>query len=520
VTVLQNQINQIWTEMEAEKGDLVERSREYARWTIPSVMSTETDRRSELMKGSVEIGASVVNHLANRIIDVLFPVARPFFTVVLSDDVQLKLDTEMGNQGAGDFREAVHESMRKIENRAMTQMKLSTYRPMAIEVAKHLIITGNTLIKRKKNGSRIQYGIDRYGVRRTNEGVVHEVVLYDKKKLRAFSKHMKALITSVHPGLKDEDDLDLHTHYLWDQGRWLIRQEADGVMLDNQHRQSKKDFDLIVLVWTLPAGDHYGRGLVEDKAVTMHKLDVLGEAETELMAILADIKFLVKPNSVLATRLPELLDSERGSYHVGNEGDITVPQWGKQFDLSVISAAIDKSEARLKDAFLMSSVRDAERVTAEEIRMVANQLESSFGGLYSRLSVQWQQPEAELALEASNWRKLVKDVEMFDVIVTTGVESLSREGQTDNLRMAIGDMQMLDTVPDEIRAAFHPLRFAKFVSANRSVNVMDFLKTQDEMDADAQRQAQAEAAAVQGQANAAAQGKVQEHAGKSAIDNA
>tara|TARA_R110002020_G_scaffold86439_1_gene213469 strand:- start:232 stop:1809 length:1578 start_codon:yes stop_codon:yes gene_type:complete len=517
-----NELSDIWSEMVGEKGDLVERSESYARWTIPAIMlpdgRQESEAGYEADKGSVEIGAPVVNHLANRIVDVLFPVSRPFFTVRMTDDTQIALDQTVEEEQAGALREAVHTAMRKIENRAMNGMNLAAYRPMAIEVSKHLAVTGNSLIRVKKDNTRVQYGVNRYGVRRDATGKVIEVMLFDKKRLEAFDEKSQKLIKEVHFSMKPDDVLDLHTHYKLKDGKWLVRQEADGVSLQNDTKVSEKDFDLIVLVWSLAPGENYGRGLVEDMAVAFHKLDVLGEAEMEFLAILTDLKFLVRPGSVLSKGIADLNRSRRGSYHVGVEGDISVPDMGKRTDVQVLRSTIQDSEATVKEAFLMTSVRDAERVTAEEIRMVANQLESTFGGLYSRLSIQWQQPEAERALEASQWRKLVDDADMYEIVVTTGLESLSREGQIDNLRLAIGDMQMLEAVPEEIRAGFHPTRFAKFVAANRSVDVKDIMKTEAEIQAE-QEAAMAQAGRMEQQAaGAKAQGAVAEAAGKKAVE--
>lgn len=516
-----NIISDRWEKMEADKGDLVERSESYARWTIPSIMLPNDGRNEagyEADKGNVEIGAPVVNHLANRIVDVLFPVARPFFTVRMTDDTQIELAQTVEEDEMAKLRETVHTAMRKIENRAVNGMNLAQYRPMAIEVAKHLIVTGNALIRVMKDGTRVQYGVNRYCVRRNAKGKLIEVILYDRKRLADFSTGLQEKIKQHHPQLQPDDELDLHTRYLRKNGKWEVTQEAEGIDLDNSYKLAEKDFDLIILVWSLAPGEHYGRGLVEDMAVSFHKLDILGEAETEMLAILTDIKFLVRPGSMLSRAIASLTNSARGSYHVGNEGDITVPDLGRRADIQVIRNTIAETEAQVKDAFLMQQVRDAERVTAEEIRMVANQLESSFGGLYSRLSIQWQMPEAERALEVSRWREFVKDADMYEVKVTTGLESMSREGQIDNLRLAIGDMQMLEGVPEEIRGAFHPLRFAKFIAANRSVDVMDFLKTEQEIAADNEAAQQREVQMRQAEAGAKAQGEVAAAQGKAAIE--
>ena len=517
----QHRIAAIWAEMDTEKGDLIERSEAYARWTLPYIMlPTEEDAGYEPEKGNVEIGAPAVNHLANRIVDVLFPVSRPFFSVTMNPETELEIAKETDEAQLGEFKEELHAAIRKIEDLAVSKMNLSVYRPMAIEVAKHLIITGNALIRVMPQGQRVQYGIDRFGVRRNNKGEVYEVVLYDKKLLRSFDDKTKAEIKAQPPGLTHSDKVELMTHYCLKDGRWEITQEAEGLPIGSKEYQTPKDFDLIILTWTLAHNEHYGRGLVEDTAVTFHKLDVLGEAETEMLAIMCDIKFLVRPGSILSKNVEHLNTAPRGSYHVGNEGDVTIPDLGRRNDVQVLRSAILDSEALIQKSFLMFQTRDAERVTAEEVRAVANQLESAFGGLYSRLSVQWQQPEAEWAMRASNWEKQVEDASQFIVRVTTGLESMSREGQVDNLRLAIADMQMLEAVPEALQGAFHPLRFAKYVASNRGVAIMDFLKTPEEIQAEEQQAmvmaGRAEDMAQQSKAN----GAVQEYAGKAAVDKA
>jgi hypothetical protein len=57
-------------------------------------------------------------------------------------------------------------------------------------------------------------------------------------------------------------------------------------------------------------------------------------------------------------------------------------------------------ERRLSQAFLLTAntIRDAERVTAEEIRAVAQELEDSFGGTYTVLSAEAQAPYARRVL--------------------------------------------------------------------------------------------------------------------------
>lgn len=513
-------LSAIWSDMEREKGDLNTRCEAFARWTIPNICLPDrtTDQSNEEQdKGSVDDGARWVNHLANRVVDLLFPISRPFFTMAMTPETELKLSKEMDESATGEFMKQVTQATTRLEKIAMRGLDLTHYRPIAVQAAKHLIITGNAVIRRLKSGKRIEYGIKRHGVRRNIAGEEIEVMLYDNKRLSTFSLEEQELIKapSANSGLKDDDDAELLTHYLWDGRRWVITQEAAGQPVGGTAYQTPEDYDLICLTWDLASGSNYGTGLVEDSAVLFHKIDVTSEATMELIAILCDIKFLIRPASPLSGDAAYLANSSRGSYHLGNEGDITVPQVGKMADLQVMLGQIQSWEQKLSQIFLMSSVRNAERVTAEEIRMIAAELESSFGGLYSRLAVSWQEREAKYALRGVDIDEVIGELsDMFEVVVTTGIESLSREGQLDNLRLAIGDLQMLEAVPEEIRATIHPLRFSTYVFANRYVDINLFLKTPDELQGDQRAAQKANQQAMQDQAGA----NVAEHAGKQAVE--
>ena len=510
-------IGRIWTEMDQEKGDLIERSEAYARWTIPNLLRDDRDdttTNSEAAKGSVMLGAKWVNHLANRIVDVIFPVSRPFFTVAPTPQTQRALDQENGEERAAEIKEQIREATSKIEKEAVRSLRLVEYRPRAIEAAKHLVVTGNGLLKRMPSGKRIFYSIDRYGLRRDIEGNPIEAVLYDKKKFCTLSPDLQEKVRTAHPTVKETDKLELLSHYkLMADGRWMYRQEVDGVAVGKQVMIAAKDFDLLPLAWNLASGFHYGSGLVEDNSITFHKIDVTTEAITDMIAIAADIKFFVRPGSSLGLQLRELNLAPRGQYFAGNGEDITVPEINLRGDLDTIAQIVQKWESDLSTVFLMSSVRDAERVTAEEVRLVATELESSFGGLYSQLALSWQQKEAEYALSKMDVGGLGLG-DNFEVLVTTGLESLSREGQIDNLRLAISDLQMLEAVPEEIRGVINAERFAKMIFTNRGVALIDFLNTPEETAALQQQQLQQAGR----EAQIGAEANVAEHAGKAAID--
>ncbi len=512
----------MWEDLDREKGDLVNRSEAYARWTIPALIPLSGSETTEQTKGSVMLGARLVNHLANKITDVLFPVSRPFFTVALTPEALLELEKQQGEDNVALIQEAVRSSTSRLEKVAMRKLKLTEYRPVAIQATKHLIVTGNALLRRMPSGKRVLYDVRRFNVRRDIEGNEVEVMLMDKKMFNTFDLVTQAAIqqAQVMNNMKattNKDEVELLTYYKkLPSGRWEVSQEADGVNLNNTFQLSEKDYDLLLLTWNLASGEHYGRGLVEDCAATFHHIDVTTDASTDLMAIICDVKFLVKTASPLAMQIEELNRSKRGSYFPGNKDDITIPDMAKRGDLDIIMKAIEKWEHQLSQSFLLSSVRQAERVTAEEIRLVASELESAYGGLYSQLAQQWQQKEADYAISQIDFAKEVgNDIEIFEVLVTTGLESLSREGQIDNLRLAIGDLSMMQHVPEQLQGALNPQRFASFIFTNRSVNFKELMNTPEELAAIQQAELE-KAGRLEEQS---AQANVAEHAGKASVDN-
>ena len=509
----------LWETMELKKGDLVARSELYGLWTIPSItMNVKTTGNTEADKGHVVVGARLVNHLSNRISDTMFPHDRPFITLVLTPEAQLELEREAGNENAGKMEEIVRSSTARIEKVAMRKMNMTAYRPMAVMAIKHLIITGNAVIRRMEDGSRVVYGVRDFVIRRDLAGHMHECMVRDCKSFGNLDpKTQVALLATGKQRYQDTDEVILYSHYKLIGARWQFQQSIENVRLPGTRSYIPEDLPILALTWSLARGEDYGRGLVEDNAIAFHNLDVLTSALIDLMAAIADIKFLVRTGSTLDVRA--LNASRRGSYHQGNEGDITVPDIGKRGDISVMMQAIDKWERDLSQAFLLNSAstRDAERVTAVEIRMNARELESGFGGLYSMLALTWQQREGEYAIRQVDVAKQLGALaSLFEVIVVTGLESLSREGQLDNLRLAIEDLQMLDAVPEELRSTINPLLFASFVFTNRGVKLKSFLYNEAEMKANAEaRQAQEQALMDQ-----QAQANVAEAGGKAAVEQA
>jgi hypothetical protein len=102
---------------------------------------------------------------------------------------------------------------------------------------------------------------------------------------------------------------------------------------------------------------------------------------------------------------------------------------------------------RLAAAFLLNSSvqRAAERVTAEEVRFMAQELETALGGVYSILSQEFQLPLINLLLESltkqGKMPRMPKD--SVKPTVVTGIEALGRGQDLNKLATFLQYLQPL-----------------------------------------------------------------------------
>lgn len=398
----------------------------------------------------------------------------------------------------------------------MRALDYNKFRTEATMVAKSLIVTGNALMFHPDDGRVQSYNLRDYCVVRDLSGTVVEIMTRDKKAFNTFSKSVQeTLKASKHKSKYDKDgcDVTIYTRIvLNDDKKYEMTQSADDVPLESKATWIAEELPYIVLTWNLVRGEDYGRGLVEDYAGAFHALTVLNNSLIDMVGIAADIKFLVKPTSVLDVK--SLNDSAAGTYHTGDEGDITVPELNKISDMQFVEGAVNRFQQQIGQAFLLNSsvTRQAERVTAEEIRYVAQELELSHGGIYSRFAEEWQLRVAILMLRKADVKIGGENKQIYPQIIT-GLDSLSRAGDLDNLRMFVMDLQLLNEVPEDIRAVIDPAKFAQFIGVRRGVEYEKFVKTASQMQAEQQQIQAAQQQQMQQQVGA----EVAMEAGKQAV---
>lgn len=451
----------------------------YAKASLPHLLPDVTDSSGESMQtGWQSFGAKVTNHLSNKIIMTLFPPSLSFFKLDFSSNIR----KEMQNEGWDSSLLA--QELQGIESDAMTFMDKTTPRDLDIKTAKHLIVTGNYLhYFPSKDKKAVGIALDKYTVRRDAHGTLLELVICQKKALGAMPQEVQDSIRSdpKNSHLKPDDEVELYTGAIRrPDGMYKVSQEVLSRPVGTEYRMKEENLPFTILMWQHTDGEDYGRGLFEDYAGDFHVIQILSEAVAKGMVLMSDIKYLVKPGSY--TDIEHLTTSPTGEFVSGNLEDIGVLQLERYADFTPIVEVLRDYERRVGEAFMLSRAarRDAERVTAYEIRQDAADLETSLGGVYSHLSSIWQKPRAKrllrMSLDNSFSELTLSD---FDPEIITGTEALGRMNELDKIMQFTEMLQMTNAWPETMQRRVKWMQYAGKVAAEVGLDI-DWLMSEED----------------------------------------
>ncbi len=509
-------LQQRFNQLHLTKTSIMTRCVDYATWTLPGMFPRIGLTQNIEYQQSVEsLGARGVNHLSNKLVLTLFQPSTPFFRIRIAskEAILLQKMADSGDQQALTVLKNMDTVLAEAEQEAMSKLDYNRYRTEATTACKQLIITGNALLYHPEGTKeRVHvYSLRDYCVLRDLSGEPIEIITRDNKAFCTFHDDVKnQLRVSAKDKYEDDTDVTIYTRVrLEDDGKWHLQQAADIVNLDSEGVWTTEELPWIVLSWNLLRGENYGRGLVEDYAGAFHALQILTNAVIRSVAQAADLKIGVDPASVVD--VTELNKAQPGSYHTCKKDDIFPLVTTNSVDLQQAFQMIERLEKQITTAFLLNSAvqRDAERVTAEEIKYVAQELETAYGGIYSRFAEEWQLKEATLLLKRIHVN-LGKDI--YPQIIT-GLDSLSNAGEMNNMELFLHDLSMLAGIPPEMLQAIDPMAYAVFCAVRRGVEYKKILKTPQQMQQDQQQAQQQQAQQAQSQAGAS----VADAAGKQAI---
>jgi hypothetical protein len=471
----------LYNTFEGKRYQYVDRARTCSRLTLPYIMpESGFGAHSRLDTPFSSIGARGVNNLASKLLLALLPPNAPFF--------RLNIDT-FGLQAEGappEFISSIETQLQQVEEAVMDEVSRESYRTGLHEALKHLIITGNALIYLPDSGGMRVFHLDRYVVDRDPMGNILHIVTKETIAHTALSPEMQEAV-GLDGGMDDE--YDLYTAVCRHGNKWIVYQDINGVRIPGSEGSYKLDKNpYIALRFTRIDGESYGRGYVEEYLGDVQSLEGLTRAIVEGSSASAKVLFLVNPNGT--TRARTLAESPNGAIVQGNANDVQVLQVQKHNDLRVASETIEAIKERLGHAFLLTSgtVRNAERVTAEEIRMLSMELENALGGVYSLFSTELSLPMVNRIIDVMNRKrklpKLPKDV--VNPVIITGVEALGRGNDLQKLDMFL--QGVVQTLGPEVMAQYiNPEEYLKRRATSLGIKTVGLVKSQEQIQQETQQ---------------------------------
>lgn len=427
------------------------------------------------------VGAKCVVTLASKLMLALLPPQTTFFKLQVRDD---KLGTEL----PAEIRSELDLSFAKIERMVMDSIAASSDRVTVHQAIKHLVVGGNALIFMGKDGLK-HYPLNRYVVDRDGNGNVIEIVTKEKihKKLLPHG-HVPDEHYTNDSSEDQHNDVDVYTCVRRENNRWVWHQECFDKVIEGS--QSKAPIDAtpwLVLRFNSVDGENYGRGRVEEFLGDIVSLEALSKAMIEGSAVAAKVIFTVSPSST--TKPKALAQAGNGAIIQGRPDDIGVVQVGKTADFATAMQQMAVFEKRLQEAFLVLSIRQSERTTAEEVRLTQLELEQQLGGLFSLLTVEFLVPYLNRKLlilqRTGELPKIPKN--LVHPVIVAGINALGRGQDRESLTNFI--MTIAQTLgPQALVEYINPDEAIKRLAAAQGIDVLNLVKSMEERQQEMQAQ--------------------------------
>ena len=493
----------LYTSKLSDRSVYEDRAEDSANLTNPSVFpkagTTASDRYSDNYVQS--LGGKGVNHLSSKLVLALLPPAGQFF--------RFEPDSEALSEITGDNPDARMKAVglfSKQEHRVREEIKAQDIRIPMFRLMRLLVVTGCVLVEKEKKIGIRYYNLRDFVIERDGRGKPNLIILTEK----VAPYDVKDKLSDTAKGMVSDDNsdmLDSYTKCIFDGKKWTVTQEVLGEEIWSMTYTEEK-FPFQVLDWSLTVGEDYGRSYIDELKGDLTQYELLTKSISEGSAIASKAILFVNPLSSKGTRKRSVAQAKNGAVLTGSADDVTSFTLDKNYDFRTPAEVRQDFKRDIEASFLMerSIQRDAERVTAEEIRKLSQELETAFAGLYALISelllkrlVLWIMDELKI------------DMAGTEVNVIVGVDALSRNAEAVKLDGFMGRVTNLG-YQHRVSESEVLSRYASYEGVDPTGLLLDSKEVQKKQDDKAKAMMQEEASKAGGQqmvAGATQQGAVQ-----------
>lgn len=494
--VAEGRAKAVYDRLTQDREDYTRRAEECAKYTIPRLFPREyDDGGTDYPTPYNSVGARGVNNLASKLLLALLPPNQPFFRFGLDEESM----TMLQESGDDQMKDTIELGLSMLENAVVKYMEANSLRPTLSEAIKQLIVAGNALLfLPPKEGGVKCYKLRDYVVQRDGTGNVLQIVAKDSLTRASLPDYVSKFLNDHRPvtneDSKPSEKVCVYTHTYLDGNKWESYQEIDGFKIPKSEQTYPKDkLPWMPIRFSKIDGENYGRSFVEDFLGDLRSLEVLSKSIVDLSKIAAKVVYLVNPSC--QTNIQALAKARNGAYVKGRIDDVVPVQLNKSADMQVTMSTSANIEQRLSFCFLLNSAVQTgaagrDRVTAEEIRYVAGELEDTLGGTYSLLSNELQMPLVKCIFNQMQSNGQLPDFGEFDSkiepTIVTGVDALGRGHDLTNLTQA---MTILAQFP-EIMQSVNQSNLALRVFTSAHIDPTGLIKTPEQIEQERQAQMQ------------------------------
>ena len=419
-----------YDKLEVHRTQFLQRARHNAMLTIPSLMPLDGhDGKSHLIEPYQSLGSVGVVSLSSRVTMALVPAGRPHLRLDIPPRQLLELE--------GNVPPEVEQSLAKGERLVQHAVERANWRSRTLESTQQLIVAGSVTEQFLPDNTIRIHRLDHFVWRRDERGKVIEAVIkewWDKDALPA-GVSASGDGASDYPGRTgmSEDDMCILTGIrLMDNGTYRVWFETDtGARVGESTEYAEDMLPYLFLTWSKTPGEDYGRSKVEKHVADLRSLDSMSKQALEQGAMAATNFVMVRPGATAQGVRNRITRIANGDVVLGDPESVELKQFTNSAGYQVTADAIQRLEERLSRGFLLLAPgqRNAERVTATEIKRDIEELESVLGGTFSSISLEMLEKRTILLLEnmkeAGEFPQVDKN--QIQPTILTGLEALSRE---------------------------------------------------------------------------------------------
>jgi len=454
-------IEKEYEKLTGHRNEPLRRARENSAFSVPSLMPPDGhSETSVLVQPWQSVGARGLNNLTSRVLLTLFPPN----TANWRGNISSKRLEEAGlsEDEAAEFDSALSG----YEQEFRRNFEASGDRATIFDAIRTHLCTGDVLLRMLQKEAKLRYyKLDQFGVLRDLDGNILKVIVKECIAYKALPEDLKAVVPEKDPNTGSErKEVSVYTVLERMEGkRFQEFQYVEDVYVEDSRSEYPNEDDMPwrVLRHTQIPGENHGRAFFDDLIADLKTVDSLTESIVQGVALMVKTILFVRPGSPISR--DKLQKAANGDVLMGDASDVTAFRLDKVADLQVAVSFVERIEARLGMSFLMNTSiqRNAERVTAEEIRFMAQELESALGGFYSRLATDLQvwyiRQRIKVMEKTGDAPQLPQG--LVDIQIITGVDALGRRNELDSLDILLVGIQQ----------QFGPQLLAKVINMNEYI---------------------------------------------------